>query len=96
MRSLYINNEDEVSDIRVSPIKAEDFTGLPAALVISAEYDPLKDEGLMYVERLRHAGVSVDYQCYAGTIHAFMSLAGAIEPGIQALDYAAGFLRRLS
>ena len=93
MRSLYINSEEDFSDIRVSPMLAEDFTRLPAALVITAEFDPLRDEGDAYAEWLRQAGVYVDYQCYAGTVHAFMSLAGAMEPGIEALDYAAGFLR---
>ena len=94
MRSLYINSETDFSDFRVSPILAEDFSGLPQALVITAEFDPLRDEGQRYAERLRQAGVSVEYQCYAGTIHAFMSVAGAIGPGIEALDYAAGFLRK--
>ena len=94
VRSLYINTEADFLDFRVSPIRAEVFSELPPALIITAEFDPLRDEGQNYAERLRQAGVSVDYQCYAGTIHAFMSLAGAIKPGIEALDYAAEFLRR--
>ena len=93
MRSLYINRIEDFLDYRVSPILAEDFSGLPAALIITAEFDPLRDEGKVYADKLRQAGVYVDYQCYAGTIHAFMSVAGAIEPGIQALDYSAEFLR---
>ena len=94
MRSLYINSEADILDFRVSPILAEDFSGLPPALVITAEFDPLRDEGYRYAELLGQAGVSVDYQCYAGTVHAFMSLAGAIKPGIEALDYASEFLRK--
>ena len=94
VRSLYINSVTDFLDFRVSPMLAEDFSGLPTALVITAEFDPLRDEGRAYAERLRQAGVDVDYKCYAGTVHAFMSLAGAIKPGIEALDYAAEFLRK--
>ena len=94
MRSLYVNGEEDFQDFRVSPILADDFSKLPGALVITAECDPLRDEGQAYAECLRSAGVPVDHRCFSGTIHAFMSLAGAIEPGIEALDYAGEFLRK--
>jgi len=68
-------------DPRVSPLRARDVAGQPAALVVTAGFDPLRDEGRAYADRLRAANVDVVYREYPGQIHAFVSLTRAIPEG---------------
>lgn len=82
------------SDPRVSPILSENLSGLPPAIVITAEYDPLRDEGEAYVQRLADAGVSVKSQRFDGVSHEFFGLAGAVSKSKEAMDFAAEGLKR--
>ena len=94
-RSLYLSDiPGESHDPRVSPIAAPDLSGLPPALVVTAGCDALRDEGKAYADRLSAAGVPVEYRCFEGTIHAFMSFAGAIPMGVEALSFVASRLKR--
>ncbi|WP_372510370.1 alpha/beta hydrolase [Mycolicibacterium pyrenivorans] len=61
----------EESDPRVSPLLADDLSGLPPALVVTAGFDPLRDEGRHYAEAMRRAGVPVDYREYGSLVHGF-------------------------
>lgn len=61
----------ETTDPRVSPLYADDLSGLPPALVITAGFDPLRDEGRQYADALRAAGTSVDYREYGTVVHGF-------------------------
>ena len=65
-------------DPRLSPLLAENLAGLPPALIHTAEFDPLRDEGAAYADRLRRAGVSAEDHCHAGMIHHFYGLTGFI------------------
>lgn len=69
--ACYVNQPEETENPLVSPLRADDFSGLPPALMISAEYDPLREEEEMYVQRLNGAGVPVTYRCFEGCMHAF-------------------------
>jgi acetyl esterase len=89
----YFTTSRDAEDVRASPILIGDLAGLPPALVITAGYDPLCDEGEHYARRLRAAGVPVEYQCYTGTIHGFLSFAGVLKAGRDALDLVAARLR---
>jgi acetyl esterase/lipase len=73
-------------DPLVSPLRAADVAGVPPALIHTAAFDPLRDEGAAYAERLRQAGVPVRYTCHAGMIHHFYGLTSVIPAARQALD----------
>ena len=78
-------------DPRVSPLHA-DLHGLPPAFVLTAECDPLRDQGEEYAHRLERAGVRVGLKRYDGMIHPFFSLSGIIEGGKVAIGDAAAAL----
>ena len=89
----YLSNDADAANPCACPLRAASLTGLPSALVITAEFDPLRDEGEMYATRLRESGVSARLVRYDGMIHGFFSMAGVLEQGKDALGLAAGELR---
>ena len=89
----YIADVAKRSDPRASPLLFEDFSGLPPAFVQTAGYDPIRDQGTAYAEKLRGAGVPVDHRHYEDLIHGYLQLAGYIEPAKVALNDAAAALR---
>ena len=76
-KQLYSGGAD-LSDPRLSPLRAPDLTGLPPAQIHTAEFDPMRDEGRAYAVALAAAGVDVSYACHEGLIHHFYCMAGAI------------------
>jgi acetyl esterase len=70
--AFYLSSGADADDPRVSPIKRADLTGLPPALIITAEYDPLRDEGELYGQRLSEAGVPTRVTRYQGAGHGFV------------------------
>lgn len=90
----YLANPDLVRHPEVSPLLASDLTGLPPALVITAEFDPLRDEGEAYARRLEQAGVPVTLRRYDGMIHGFVSMHGIIPDGRKAIREAAAMIGR--
>lgn len=89
----YLNAPDDAHDPRFAPLLADDLSGLPPALVMVAGYDPLHDEGVAYAEHLREAGNRVEIIDYPGMVHAFLSMAGAVDTAREAMHQAALALR---
>lgn len=90
----YLRNDADRANPYASPLRAANLKGLPPALVITAEYDPLRDEGEAYAKRLQEAGVKTRLSRYDGTIHGFFAMTAFIELGKKALAEAAEALRQ--
>jgi acetyl esterase len=82
---LYVADPAARENPEVSPLRAQDLSGVAPAIVLTAEYDPLRDDGLLYAERLRAAGVPVTHRHYDDMIHAFFSLVNLLERGNEAV-----------
>jgi acetyl esterase len=89
----YLRSAADMRNPLASPLLAESHSGLPAALVITAEYDPLRDEGEMYAKALEDAGVPVDLRRYDGMIHGFCAYGGVIDEAWTAIEHAGHAVR---
>ena len=90
----YLRSEADKADVRASPLRAPSLAGQPPTMIVTAGFDPLRDEGRAYADRLRAAGVDVVYREYPGQIHAFVSLTKAIPQGLACTLEIAEYLRR--
>ncbi|GAA4473161.1 alpha/beta hydrolase [Phytohabitans houttuyneae] len=90
----YLADPRDGADPLASPLRAADLGGLPPALVITAEYDPLRDEGEQYAERLRAAGVPVEAARYDGMTHGFFTMTGTLAAAREATARVAEYLRK--
>jgi acetyl esterase len=91
----YLARKEDAQDWRVSPLRAKSLAGVAPALIVTAGFDPLRDEGDAYARKLREAGVRVDQVCYGGMIHGFMPMGRLIESGNRAVAHVAGTLREV-
>jgi acetyl esterase len=90
----YLRGEADKADVRASPLRARSLAGQPPAMIVTAGFDPLRDEGQAYGDRLRAAGVDVVQREYPGQIHAFVSLTKAIPQGLTCTLEVAEYLRQ--
>ena len=89
----YIPVGTDLSDTRLSPLNAKDFSGLPPAYVMLGGYDPLHDEGLAYAEKLRTAGVKAQVVDYSDLVHCFIYFQAVLPQAHQAVADAAKAVR---
>ncbi|MET8852608.1 alpha/beta hydrolase [Amycolatopsis sp. NPDC004625] len=90
----YVPSGTDLTDPRLSPLHAQDLSGLPPALVVTAGFDPLRDEGEAYAEKLREAGVDVALRRHDDLIHGFINFTGVGTRFREALAETAGALRQ--
>ena len=92
-RQHYLTDPGDAANPLASPLRADSLAGLPPALVITAEYDPLRDQGEAYARRLADDGVPVELSRYPGMAHGFFTMIGTVDASRAALAQAASRLR---
>ncbi len=92
-RDLYVRSPEDARSPLVSPVLADDLSRLPPALIITGEFDVLRDEGEAYASRLNEAGVPARHSRYSGMIHGFFSMEGVVGRARDAINEAAAALR---
>ncbi len=90
----YLRDERDGTDWRFSPTRANDLSGVPPAFVLTAEFDPLRDQGEAFARRLEAAGVPVEARRYDGVFHGFFGMRDLMEPAQQAFDDVTKALRQ--
>lgn len=91
----YLGPDHDPASPRLSPLREADLTGLAPAVIATAGFDPLVDQGEAYAKRLKEAGVTVRYRCYDSLTHAFAAFTGAIPAADAACREIAGLVRDL-
>lgn len=92
-RDVYLRAESDQHDSRASPLLATDLSKLPPALVLTAGFDPLRDEGRAYADALSAAGNRVQYVCFERQIHGFIIMGGIIDEANTAVALCIDYLR---
>ncbi|MCH8161564.1 MAG: alpha/beta hydrolase [Chloroflexi bacterium] len=90
---LYLNDEAEGVDPKASPLLSEDVSGLPLGIVITPEYDPLRDEGEAYGMRLQEAGIDFEIWRAEGMIHDFLGMTNILPEAKDAIETLGGKLK---
>ena len=90
----YIGPDGDPDEGYLAPLRADDLSGLPPALIITAEYDPLRDDGERYGDRLRQAGVTTTVSRYDGMLHGFSAMTKLVPAAGQARAEVAAWLRQ--
>jgi acetyl esterase len=88
----YLANDADANNPYAAPLLAQDLQGQPPAVIITAEYDPLRDEGEAYAQRLEAAGVPATYTVYPGMIHGFFGMSAVVDKGKDAIALASAAL----
>lgn len=91
----YLSNSADAAHPHASPLRANNLGGLPPALVVTAEYDPLRDEGEIYGNKLQQSGVPAEVTRWAGVNHGFFFFVGIVDKSAAAMDQACTWLRKV-
>jgi len=91
----YLPHGTDPADVRVSPLRALNLAGLPTAIIHTAEFDPMRDEGNAYARKLLAAGVAVEHVCHDGMVHNFHALGAVLPQGRLVLAQIGEQVRRI-
>jgi acetyl esterase len=91
----YVPDADDRRLVAASPLRAARFDGLPPAIVMTAELDPLRDEGEAYAVALKQGGVPVTFRRFDGTIHSFFTMLKILDDSLEAIRYLAAEMERI-
>lgn len=91
----YLTDSREGSEVYVSPLKAPSLKKMPDTLLITAEFDPLREEAIEFGDRLRTAGVDVEYLHYEDMVHSFINMTGTVESARRAIEEMTGKLHNM-
>jgi len=91
----YLPHGTDPADVRISPLRALNLAGLPTAIIHTAEFDPMRDEGNAYARKLLAAGVAVEHVCHDGMIHNFHALGAVLPQGRLVLAQIGEQVRRV-
>jgi acetyl esterase len=94
--NLYLSDEKDAANHLAAPLKASDLSALPPSLILVSGYDPLRDEGMLFAERLKNAGNRVTLLPYESMIHGFLSYLGILDQGMDAMRKISDWLRAAS
>jgi len=89
----YVGDVADDSSPEFRPLRAQDHSGLPPTIVVTAEYDPLRDDGFAYAKAVRAAGVPVTHHHYEDVVHAFFSLVNLLDRGNEAVAQVGADIR---
>jgi len=89
----YVGDVPDDSGLEFRPLRAQDHSGLPPTIIVTAEYDPLRDDGFAYAKALRNAGVPVTHHHYDDVVHAFFSLVNVLDRGNEAVAQVGADIR---
>lgn len=92
-RDTYLHDDKLILDPRASPLLAADLTDMPKTFVLTAGFDPLRDEGRAYADALSMAGNAVQYVCFERQIHGFLGMGGMVDEANTAVRLCADFLK---
>lgn len=90
----YVEREIDAYNPLAFPLQARDLSGLPPAFIITCGFDPLRDEGIAYAERLREAGCGVQHSNYESMVHGFLNMDGLIDRAEEGINEIAAYLQR--
>jgi len=89
---MYLDNKEDAKNPKAAPLLAPNLSGLPPALVIVSGFDPLRDEGIAYADRLKKSGIQVRLSVYEEMIHGFLSYLGILKQAKTAIKEISGWL----
>ena len=91
----YLPGGTDTADVRISPLRALNLAGLPTAIIHTAEFDPMRDEGNAYAHKLLAAGITVEHVCHDGMVHNFHALGAVLPQGRLVLAQIGEQVRRV-